>query len=104
MSKVSEFFKDANNIGLALPFARDSARPGTPPSVTLFFLYVTNVLALLSLICLHFRADGLTATIASCGYGLVWSILYLMRNIQKFKIDADDKSIELEGEDEEEPK
>lgn len=100
MDKVIAFFKHANQEGLLLPFAKDSARPGKPPSVTLFFLYLTNILAVLSLVCLHFRTDAITATVATCGYGIVWSVLYLMRNLQKVKFDADDKSLELEGEDE----
>lgn len=96
---ISDFFKMANSEGLPVPLARDSAK--NQPSVTLLFVYVTSLLAIVSLIVLHMRADAVIATAASCIYSIVWTILYMIRQLHKVKFDVDDQSVELEGEDNE---
>jgi hypothetical protein len=73
-------------------------------SATLFFMYIANTLALCSLIWLHFRGDPFVATITTAIYSIVWTVLYMMRRIQKAKFDLDDRSIDLEADDEEETK
>jgi hypothetical protein len=101
MGKISDWFKHASEEGVNLPFAKDSARPGKPPSVTLFFVYVTNVLAILSLIYLHVMGEPLTATATTCVYSIIWVCLYLLRTLQKAKFSLSDQSIELDSDDQE---
>ena len=94
---ILNLLEKSNKEGLPLPLAHDGATG--KPSVTLFFVYLSNILAIASLITLHIAADKITASIMTCIYAITWVILYMFRALQKAKIDFDDKSIELEGED-----
>lgn len=100
MSKFLDFFNYASEQGLPLPAARDSSKPGKPPSATLFFMYLSNTLAIASLIYLHVNIGGLTATVTTCIYSVIWTVLYLMRALQKAKFDLENKSFELEAPEE----
>lgn len=92
-------FRKLNEEGILFPYAKNSVN--NQPSVTLFFLYINNILAFMSLIYLHIKGDIFIATATTCVYSIIWAVLYLMKSIKTFKADLDDQSIELEGEDEE---
>jgi len=90
-----EFLFYANKQGLPVPFAFDSAKG--KPSITLFFTWVANMLAVVSLISLHFLTDVVIASALTCVYGIVWTVLYMMRSVHKAKFDIDSRSFELES-------
>lgn len=98
MNKIKEFFKMASEQGLRLPFAFDSV--SGKPSVTLLFAYITFVLALTSTILLHVTDKVFTATVTSIMFFVISTIFYLLRRLTKAKLDLDDRSIELDGEEE----
>lgn len=92
-----ETVKSLLEDGLKLPYAYD---PTTgKPSITLLFPYVTFLLALAANIALLVK-DVFTGTVTAIIFWSVAVIFYLMRKLQKTKIDFDDKSIELESDDE----
>lgn len=95
--RIKEFFVKASTEGLYLPVAQDAGKP----SVTLFFMYLSNLVAIVSLILLHVKGDPFTATSTTAIYAIIQTVLYMLRRLQKAKFDLDDKSIELEGEDDE---
>lgn len=93
LSKIKEQFKEWNQVGMRIPVASDN---GTP-SITMLFTYVSFLAVLLSLIYLHVYPDKPVPTLISI---LAWSIsllIYRIRKIDKVSIDLDDKSIEIEG-------
>jgi hypothetical protein len=96
--KVKQFFVKASTEGLYLPVAHDAGKP----SVTLFFMYLSNLLAVVSLALLHVKGDAFTATTTTAIYAVVQTVLYMFRRLQKAKFDLDDKSVELEGEEDDE--
>jgi cbb3-type cytochrome oxidase subunit 3 len=97
MNKIKEFFRMASEEGLKLPFAFDAV--SGKPSVTLFFAYVTFLLALTSTILLHFTDKIFTATVTTIIFFVINVIFYLLRRLTKAKVDLDDRSIELDGEE-----
>ena len=88
------------NQGIKFPMAHDSTTG--KPSITLLFPYISFLLAMVSIIML-LKENTLYGTIAAIGTWVIALILYLMRKITKFKADLDDKSIELENGDTDEP-
>lgn len=90
-------FNKLNDPGVMVPLARDPAL--NKPSVTLLLMYVANVLAIISLIILHFKAEATVATSATCIYAVICTVLYMFRQLTKAKFDLDDKSIELDNEE-----
>ena len=100
LSKIKEQFKEWNQVGMRIPVASDN---GTP-SITMLFTYVSFLAVLLSLIYLHVYPDKPVPTLISI---LAWSIslfIYRMRRIDKLKFDLDDKSFEVDAEDDNETK
>ncbi len=96
LEKIKQFIKDACLKGLHLPFLHDPV--SGKPSITLMFPYATFALSLASVIVLHFRSEVLPASLVSISFWSLSVIFYMIRSIQKAKIDLDDKSLELEGE------
>lgn len=87
--------------GMRWPFLHDPERE--KPSVTLMMFYLASVVALLAVAGSSYamikKGDLLSATAAPL---LMWTMAYVfyrMRKLDKFKIDLDDKSIELDAED-----
>ena len=98
---LKDTFSTSLKEGIPLPVAKDVNRGEA--SVTLFFMYIFNMCALASLIYLHIQDTALTAALVTATYSIIWTVLYMMRHIQKAKFDLDDKSIDLEGDDEGDP-
>lgn len=88
----------ASREGLPLPGAYDASTD--KPSSTLLFMYIANMVALGSVIYLTIK-DPIAGAVAACLFSTVNTVLYLMRRLQKASFDLDDKSINLESEDEE---
>jgi len=99
--KLKALYLKWSTIGVKLPFAYD---PTTDkPSITLFFPYASFVVALASVIALHFYPTLLPATTISIIFWVLATVLYMVRKINKAKFDLSDKSIEIEGGDEPTP-
>lgn len=94
--KLKDLLYKWSKEGIYLPFIHDPVN--NQPSVSLFFAYVTFILAVISTIVLHVTVGGIVATGASIGFWGLATIFYLIRNLQRAKIDLDDQEIELDGE------
>jgi hypothetical protein len=97
--KIKQIWSSWSTEGMKLPFVHDGATG--KPSVTLLFTYIAFTLSVISVIVLHLKLDLVVATITTIIFWVLSVVFYLIRNLQKAKFDLDDKSIELEGEDEE---
>ena len=86
---------------LKLPFAFDKAK--NRPSVTLLFMYLSNVLALGSLVVLLIFGDRFVATTATCIYAVMQTVLYMFRSLQTAKFDLRNQSFEIQGNEHEKP-
>jgi hypothetical protein len=101
LQSIKDQLKEWNSVGMNIPMGNDGT---DKPSVTLFFAYISFIAVMLSLVYLHFNPNNMTPTLIAT---LVWSIallIYRMRKIDSLKFDLDDKSFEIESEDEQESK
>lgn len=96
LQKIKELIKKSCTNGIYFPFAHDPVTK--TPSVTLLFPYITFVLALASVVALHFKQTLLIPSLVSILFWVISVVFYMIRTLQKAKIDLDDQSIELEGE------
>jgi len=99
MSKLSKLWEKWSIKGLFLPFVHDPVTK--KPSITLLFPYITFVLATISLVLLHVWPSMFIATVTSILFWVIATIFYMIRKINKSKIDLNDMSIEIIGEDSE---
>jgi len=84
--------------GVSMPIIRD---PVTDmPSITLTFPYIAFALAVHAVIQL-LGVNTLYGTVAALLLWLMATILYLIRKLNKVKLDIDQQSLELEGGDSE---
>lgn len=84
--------------GIHFPYAYDPVE--AKPSITLLFPYVTFILAVISLIALHFRPELLTATLTSIAFWGIAVVFYRLRKIDKLKFNLRDQSVEVGGDSE----
>ena len=83
------------NEGLRWPYLHDPITK--KPSITLLFPYITFVIAMISLIFLHFFPSVIIATSASI---IVWAmavVFYMLRKLSKAKFSLEDRSFELDN-------
>jgi hypothetical protein len=99
---LSKKLKEWSETGLRLPGAYD-VKNGKA-SVTLMFAWISFFVAIISVVMGHFKQLDLSATWTAIGFWFLCTALYMLRKLQKLKFDADDKSIELDGGDDEEEK
>lgn len=102
IDKLKEIFHNMSIRGIKFPYAYDVTTG--KPSITLLFPYVTFVIAVVSVIALHFSIGLFIATSTAIGFWVIAVIFYMLRRISKAKFDLDDKSFELESGDEDESK
>lgn len=95
---IKKSFEFSAKTGLMLPAAFDAGRGVA--SVTLLFAHVANAVAIGSIIYLVTQ-DAKSGTISAIVYSVITMVLYLMRRISSFKVDADDGEISLESDPEE---
>lgn len=96
LQKIKELWSSFCVKGIQLPFALD---PETDkPSITLMFYWITSTLSVISLILLHIGIVEYRSTGMSIVFVLMAFVMYRMRKLDKFKIDLDDQTIELENE------
>lgn len=101
MGYLSDKIDSWSATGLKVPFARDAAT--NKPSVTLFFAYITFLIACVSIICMHFLEKLALATWTSMGFWFLATVLYMMRQISKAKLNFKDKSVDLEDDESKQP-
>ena len=94
MQKLIDFFKYSSEQGLRIPSAFDNDKPG--PSASLLFAHLANTVAIGGIITLIVK-DTLQGTVAAMMYSVLMIVFYLMRRLTKFKMDLDDKSLEIDG-------
>lgn len=97
LKALKNFFNKSATEGMKVPFVYDG--DSQKPSVTLLFAYVTFILAVISVICLHFWKELITASATSIIFWIVSVVFYRLRRLDKAKINIKDQSIELDGED-----
>lgn len=81
------------DVGMALPTAYSAERDG--PSITLFFAWISFLVANLSLIAVYFDEAKLTFAWTCIGFWVVATVLYMLRKLSHVKFDLDDRKIEL---------
>ncbi len=102
LTKLSEIWKQWSEVGIRWPYLFDPTT--SQPSITLGLLYLTSILMLSSVLALHFVDGILTATLTSIMVWILAYVMYRLRRLDSFKLDLDDKSIQLNGSDESEGK
>lgn len=92
LQSLIKFFKHSATTGTYLLAAHDVDKGKA--SFTLFAAYASNLLALSAIIYL-LTQDPKSGTVSAIVYSVITMVLYLMRRIQSFKVDADDGELEL---------
>lgn len=93
---IKTIYKEMCETGIKFPFAYDPVTKA--PSVTLLFAYITFVTMMVSLIGLHIYKQILQATLVSILVWVIAVVFYRLRELDKFKIDLKNQSVELEDE------
>lgn len=94
---MGNLFKKWSQIGVMWPFVHDGSTK--KPSITIAFAYVSYIMVVISVICLHFKPELLTATLTTISVWLAAVVFYMLRKLTKAKVDLDDRSFELDGGD-----
>lgn len=94
---IKLWFDENREYGLTLWYAYDPI--SQKPSVTLFMAYISFILACASLIALQFALVSVVATGMAFVFNVLMVVFYLIRTLNKAKIDIENKSLELEGGD-----
>lgn len=97
LKPLKTVLKAWGETGMRLPHAYD-ASTGIPSSA-LMYSYVSFLIAICSLIYVHWKPELLPVTGCACVFFVVCRVLYMLRNLHSFKADLDDKSLELESAD-----
>lgn len=97
-NKLKALLEFSSKNGTYLPMAYDGATG--KPSVTLFFSYVSFLINIVAIVYLFCKPDNVSPAIASLMLFVICVVLYRIRNLDKVKFDLQNKSIELDGEDE----
>lgn len=99
MTKLASILKTWSVRGMYLPLAYDKQSNG--PSVTLFFVWLSGIISCIASISLMFTDKTLTAAFVSISFWALAVVFYRLRKLDSFKLDLDDKTIELNGDDNE---
>ena len=94
-NKISRWWTDLCLNGAHLPYLHDPVT--NKPSITLLFPYITFVIAFISVILLHIWPSLLVATITSIVLWCIATVFYMIRKLNKAKIDLQNQSIELDN-------
>lgn len=98
LKNVSRFISDGLDNGFRMPIMRSAA--SKKPSITLMFPYVTFILSIISLIGYYVQSvisgsSLLIPTTLTIMHFALCTIFYMIRSINKAKIDLDDGQIEI---------
>lgn len=92
LQTLIKFLKHSATTGTFLMAAHDVDKGKA--SFTLLAAHIANTLAICTIIYLAAQ-DAKSGAISAIVYSVITMVLYLMRRIQSFKVDADDGEIEL---------
>lgn len=101
LEKLKSLFEFSAKSGLNLPTAFDADKQG--PSVSLLFANISFYLAICTIIYLTTK-DTFAGTMAAMAFAALYFIFYMLRKLNKAKLDLDDRSVELENTEGEEKK
>lgn len=87
--------------GVHWPFAHDPVTG--KPSITLMYSYVTFMIACASIGAAHYNVRYIPATIISIFFWVIAVVFYMIRKLNKAKIDLQNKSLELDNDDDKKP-
>jgi hypothetical protein len=94
LNNIKDFFEFASKNGIYLISAYDQAQKG--PSVSLFFAHVSFWVTTIITICLACK-NLESGAIAAMLQGALMLVFYLIRALTKAKFNLKDKSLDLEG-------
>jgi len=94
-SKLARLLRISGTRGLYMPLAWDGDKK--PASARLLFAHISFWVAVISVVALHFWSSILPATTTAILFFMLCTILYMLKNLTKAKVDLDDKSIDLEA-------
>ena len=81
--------------GLKWPYLHDPV--SGKPSITLLFPYITFVIAVASVVMLHWHPSLILATYTSIFFWAISTVFYMLRKLSQAKFNLDDRSIELDA-------
>jgi hypothetical protein len=97
LKTLKNYIKDGFKEGFSLPLAKDGITG--LPSATLWFAYISFLLALAAEVYFIIKEDNLASTSTAIIFWVIAMVFYRMGKLDKVKIDIDDQNIELDGED-----
>lgn len=97
MSSFKELIDKWSTVGIRFPFAFDNENQ--KGSATLLFYYIFSIFTIVSLILLHFDMKFTVATTITVMVWLLSYICYRVRKVDKFKVDLENKSLEVNAQD-----
>ena len=93
--KLSERIEKACKQGLRFPFLHDPV--SKQPSVTLLFAYVSFILVLISIVCLHFYAQIQSASLVSILFFVICMVFYRLRKLDSVAVNLKSGEVALKG-------
>ena len=97
---MKNWFLQSLKIGFKMPLVWDEAEKKA--SFRLSAAYFSFLLACLSLVALHFFDSLLAASWTTIAFYAIATTFYMLKKLNKAKIDLDDKSLEFDASDTEE--
>lgn len=94
VQKLIELFKYSSEHGLDLPAAYDNDKKG--PSVSLLFAHISFYIAIVSNILVMVN-NLIVGSMMAMTFSGLYFVFYMLRKLNKAKIDLDDKSFDLEN-------
>lgn len=94
IKSIKELLLYFSRTGAPTPTAYDADKKG--PSTTLLFANSAHYLTLVVIAILAYK-DINNGAMAAIIYSVITMVLYMMRRLSKVKVDADDRSIELDS-------
>lgn len=102
LQTIRQWYNRKAKEGIDFFYANDKTTG--KPSITLFMAYVSFMSALCAGIYSVFFPSTLLGTFALMAFAIVYTILYMIRSLNKAKFDLDDKSFEVSNDEKKEEK
>lgn len=94
LKKIAAILYRWSEVGMLVPGGRDAVTGKS--SVPLFFSFVTFVLAVASVIALHFDVKLLIATATSISFWAIATVFFMMRKIDKASINLQKDTLDVQ--------
>lgn len=98
LENLKEYIKNSFKDGFAVPLFKDDGKP----SATFTFAYTSFIVAILAELYFILNGDYLASTATAIVFWALAVVFYRLRKLDHVKFDIDDKTIELDGEDDDE--